>query len=319
MAQPPADMNRALEGVAEFFRSRQTRAGVVARRLLGAPAAGDDTLTLQLINERRRRTRMDGGVGGWVAATTFSAWELIQLGCPPDHTGLSRMLGYILDRQDKPGRFGEGCSERRHAIGHCHHYIGGFFSPGSKDEIVAPLALPSGAVFTEEWDARFAGSCFALRTALQARQERREAVRRHVESLVHLAERWDRQKFAVAPDTVFAAIAAVGVAPLPQREQAEHLADRLIADQRGDGTWENASLFHAIDALLTLTTETARLAVERATKAIIEQQRPNGSFDDHENEERALIALRALWALGMRRATPRPPRLSPAALPVRHR
>lgn len=312
-------MTHALDGVAAFFRSRQTRAGVVARRLLGASAPGDDRLSLQLINERRRRTRMDGGVGGWVAATTFSAWELIQLGCMPDHTGLSRMLGYILDRQDKPGRFGEGCSERRHAIGHCHHFIGGFFSPGSKDKIVAPLALPSSAVFTEEWDARFAGSCFALRTALQARQERREPVMRHLQSLVYLAGRWERQEFPVAPDLALTAMASVAAAPLPHREHAERMAERIVADQRPDGTWEKATTLHALDSLLTLTSKNARDAVERSTKAILPEQRPDGSFDDHGNEEKTLIALRAIWSLGIRRATPRPPRLSPAAISVRHR
>lgn len=319
MAFTPTDMNRALDGVAEFFRSRQTRAGVVARRLLSATTTEDDVLSHQLINERRRKTRMDGGVGGWVAATTFSAWELIQLGCRPDHTGLSRMLGYILDRQDKPGRFGEGCSERRHNIGHCHHYIGGFFSPGSKDEIVAPLALPSGSVFTEEWDARFAGSCFALRTVLQARQERRDAVIRHVESLVDLADRWRRAEFPVETELAFTALSAVAVAPLQYRPAAEGMAARLIDQQQPDGTWDKTSTFQAIDALLSVPSAESQVAVRHATESIIQEQRPDGSFDDDANEERALIALRAIWSIGTRRSTPRPPRLSPAAIPIRHR
>ena len=317
MAVSPTELNRALDGVAEFFQSRQTRAGVVARRLIGASTVEDDSLANQLINERRRKTRLDGGIGGWVSATSWSAWELLQLGCPPDHTGLLRMIGYLLARQDAAGRFGEGCSERRHARGYCHHFVSGFFSPGSKDERTAPLVFPSGAVITKEWDARFACSCFALRTALHARQERRESVARHVDSLIYLAERWQTSEYPVNPDVAFTAMAAIASAPMGKREQAVRIANRLIAFQRPEGDWENASLYHAVDALLALSTSTAREAIIKATQKMVEDQRPDGSFDEHANEEIALIALRSFKSLGAHRAKPRPPRLSPTRLPVR--
>jgi hypothetical protein len=115
--------------------------------------------------------------------TAWSAWELLQLGCPSDHPGVNRMVGYLLSRQDKAGRWGEGCSERRHGIGHCRHSVSGFFSPGSRDESIAPLTLANGTVIASEYDARFAASCFALRVVLAAGQDRRSAVRQHVESL----------------------------------------------------------------------------------------------------------------------------------------
>ncbi len=319
MAASPTQLNRALDGVAEFFESRQTRAGVVARRLFGASTNEDDGLVEQLIRERRRRTSMDGGIDGWVSATTWGAWELLQLGCPPDHMGLSRMVGYVLARQDAPGRFGEGCNEVRHAAGYCNHFIGGFFSLGSKDERVAPLVFPSGAVITKEWDARFAGSCFALRTVLQARHERREAVARHVASLIYLAERWEQHEYAVNPDVAFTALAALAVAPLGQRQHAERIAGRLVALQQPDGAWENASLYHAVDALLTTQLPIARDAIFKATNRILDDQRPDGSFDEHGNEEVALIALRAIRSMGARRAKPRPPRLSPATISLRSR
>ncbi len=319
MAVPPTELNRALDSVAAFFESRQTRAGVVARRLLGSARPDDERLISQLISERRRKTRLDGGIGGWVSATTWSAWELLQLGCPPDHMGLSRMIGYLLARQDAPGRFGEGCSERRHKLGYCHHFISGFFSPGSKDETAAPLVFPSGAVITKEWDARFAVSCFALRTVLHARQERRDAVRRHIDSLVFLAERWEQDEFPVNRDVAFTAMAAIAAAPLGQRERAVRIAERLIERQRPDGTWENASHYHAVDALLALSTPIAQEAMIRAAQKIVADQRPDGSFDEQVNEEIALIALRAIRSIGAQRAKPRPPRLSPVTLPVRGR
>ena len=279
----------------------------------------DEKLARQLTNERRRKTRMDGGIGGWVTATTWSAWELLQLGCPPDETGLSRMIGYILAQQDKPGRFGEGCSERRHAIGHCQHYMAGFFSPGPIDHAIAPLAFPSGAVITQEWDARFSASCFALRTVLQARQDRRESVVRHLHSLMHLSDRWMNDEFPATTDTAFTALAAIAVAPLGYREHANKIAERLLAVQRPDGTWENASPYHAMDALLTLSTPAVKRGIERATQHMIATQHPDGSFGEMGNEEIALICLRAIRSLGARQVKPRPPRISPAPIPLRSR
>ena len=306
---PPSTYEPALASLSEFFRDRQTRAGVVARRILGIPQSHDIKLTEQLVQERRRRTRLDGGVGGWVVATTWSAWELLQLGCPADHTGLCRMMGYLLARQDQPGRFGEGCSERRHKLGLCHHFVSGFFSPATKDVAVAPLAFPSGVVFTREWEARFGASCFALRTALQARQDRRESIRRHVDSLFHLAERWQAGQLPGSLDVAFASLGAVAMAPLAYRKRTDELFAYLAGQQQADGRWPNTSMFHAVDTLLLLPTPEARESVNRAVPAVVEDLK-NQTGDESQNEDIALIALRALRSLGIRRPTPRPPRVS---------
>jgi hypothetical protein len=306
MSDTSPEFEKALDGVANFFAPRQTRAGVVARRLLGISKQEDQSLTGQLVAERRRRTRLDGSVPGWVVATTWSAWELLQLGCPPDHLGVSRMIGYVLARQDQAGRFGEGCSERRHAIGLCQHFLSGFFSPGSTDETLAPLTFPSGTIFIEEWDARFAASCFALRTVLQAREERRPAVIRHLDSLIELAGRWERGELAVHVDLLFAALSAIAMAPLQYRQHAEHMAHGLVQRQGSDGTWPNATLWHALDALLSVHSPDVKESIRRAMPRIVGLQRPDGSFDDTGNEEIALIALRALRTLETIPTLPRP-------------
>lgn len=309
------EVDRALDGVAEFFAERETRPGVVARRLLGHPRPDDERLVDHLIRERRRRTRLDGGIGGWVVGTTWSAWELMQLGCPPDHTGVSRMIGYLLARQDMPGRFGEGCSERRHAIGHCKHFLRGFFSPGTADQVVSPLTFPSGVIITHEWEARFAASCFALRTVLQARQEERKAVREHIEGLVALAERWEQQQFSASPDLLFFVLGAFSLTPIEHRDYAQRLAGRLTAMQNADGEWGGGSLFHALDNLLHVPLAEALEATRRAGPALIRRQQANGSFDETENEELALIALRALRTHGTARVKMRPPRLTTSTVP----
>ncbi len=311
-----AEIERALGGVTEFFHQRQTRAGVVARRTLGISLSGDDQLTDQLIRERRRKTRLDGGIGGWVVATTWSALELMQLGCAPDHTGVDRMIGYLLARQDQPGRFGESCSPRRHEIGHCHHFTSGFFSSGTVDDPVAPVTFPNGTLIHDEWEARFAVSCYALRAALQARHERREAVRRHLDSLFHLIERWENQEFVAAPDLQFIVAAAVALAPLEDRDRTAMLVRHLAGAQQPDGTWERVWLFNALDAMLLAPWPEALEAARQAGPALVDRQQPSGAFDETDNEEIALIALRALWAHGSSRAIARAPRRTPASIPV---
>jgi hypothetical protein len=69
----------------------------------------------------------------------------------------------------------------------------------------------------------------------------------------------------------------------------------LIAQhQANDGTWPNADLFHTLEALVALGTPQARESTRRAIPALLARQRPDGSFGATAQQERALIALRAL-------------------------
>lgn len=229
-------------------------------------------------------------------ATAWGAWDLLQLGCPADHVGVTRMVGYLLTRQDKAGRFAEGCSERRHEAGHCHHFLSGFFSPGSIDQAIAPLALPTGAVVTGEFDARFAVSCFALRVALRARQEGRVAIQRHIDGLFGLAARWERQR-PPALELAFVAAGALALAPPERRPELERLVDQLAALQTSDGRWPGIPLCHAVDALIKARTPSSLRALERSAPALLAAQREDGAFDDAGDEEVCVIVLRALRML----------------------
>lgn len=291
-------LEHSIEAGAEFFAGRQTRAAVVARHLLQTAEPGDERLADQLIRERRRKTRLDGSMGGSLMGTAWSAWELMQLGCPTDHVGVNRMIGFLLGRQDQPGRFAEGCSDRRHRIQHCSHHMSGFFSPGPKDEPIAPLALSSGAVFTSEFEARFAASCFALRVALKAKQEHRAPVRRHIESLFTLADRWegDEAQFPAVLGLVFCAMGALAFVPLEDRTRVEQLATHLLRQQNDEGEWDGVQLFHALDALILIPAPAAVEATRHAVPALLARQRQNGAFDETGDEELALIAIQALRA-----------------------
>jgi hypothetical protein len=288
-------IHEAIDGLATFFERRQTRAGVVARRLLGV-SWSDDKLANHLVRERRSRTRLDGSIDGSLHATAWSAWELLRLGCSKGHTGLDRMVGFLLSRQGQSGRFGEGCSERRHEIATCNHFVSGFFSPGSRDEAVAPLALPTRRIIVTDITARFAVSCLALRSVLCAGEEKREPVRRHIESLLTLGDHWrtHKEEFPNTTDVVFSALGALGLAPPEYAEGVDQLATHVCKMQTADGAWDGTSVFHALDGLLTLRTPVARAAIGKALPHILGLQQSSGAFDDTDDEELAIIALRAI-------------------------
>lgn len=286
------DVREAINRVGEYFRCRETKAGVVARRVLGRPAPGDAELTEHLVRQRRRKTRMDGSVEGSLLRTAWTVIELMDLGCAADHAAVVRTVGFVTGTQDRSGHFGEGCSEERHARRLCRHYLGGFFSAGSWDEVVAPLAFPTGVVVHGEPQARFAVSCFALRAVLRAGEDRRTAVRRHVESLLSLDSLWSESDPTWTRDLTFFALGALAHAPIDLRERIADLAAAVAERTELDGGWTGTHLFHALDMLIGFATPAARDAARRAAPLLCTLQRADGAFDD--DEEASLVALRAL-------------------------
>lgn len=291
-----ADIKRTLDGILAFVSGRRTRAAVVVRRLLGHPDPADAELSEHLIREIRRRTRIDGSMGGSLADTAWSAWELMELGCLTDCAGLVRMVGYVLAQQDKPGHFGEGCTPDAHARRHCHHFLAGFFSPGGRDAEIAPLVLPSGVAFDDEDDARLAASTLTLRTVLRAGEDRRRHVRDHVGALLDsdlLGDPWDQ---GGNPDLFFLLAGALAYGPPEHRALLGAARTTIGARQQEDGTWPGTHAFHAFDMLAGITGAEARGAAVRAAMHLAEMQKPTGAFDDTGNEEWVSIATRVLLA-----------------------
>lgn len=288
------DVRLALQRTAGFFSGRQTRCGVLARRLLQRIPPDDDSLADHVVRARRRTTRLDGSVEGSLVRTAWIAWELLDLGCPADHAAVVRTLGYVLKQPNAPGHFGEGCSTRRHELKLCRHFLSGFFSPGARDDAIAPLQFPSGVTIEQEQDARFAASCFALRVVLRAGEDRRAAVRQHLDSLLEIPGLWDSSGEPWLPDLTFFALGALALAPIDYRQRLEPRTSFVLDHQNADGGWPDTHLFHALDMALSMPTQAAQEAVRRAAPLLCSLQREGGAFDADENEEPALIALRSL-------------------------
>jgi len=271
----PDTLAAALDRSRAFFRDRETRAGIVARRVLRIPRPADAELTDHLLRERRRRSTMDGSIGHSLVETARAAWEMLELGAPADNAGVVRMIGYLLKQQDAPGRWSEDGMAGD-----------GFFSPAPPGETIAPLVLPSGTRFDDEDDARFVASCLALRTVLRAGHDRRASVRTHVERLLALR--------VLDPHLAFVAVGALGMAGPDYRNRLEPLLAVVRETQRDDGSWPEVTVFHAVDLLSSVPLADARACLKRAAPFIVSQQTPAGAFDATASEDIALIAVRVL-------------------------
>jgi hypothetical protein len=293
----PVKTSEAIEQLRLFFAPLPTRQGILARRTLGQPAPDDEGLTRRLVDQMRAEARPDGSLAGGVVATVWRVHELLDLRFgaePPDWLG---GMGWILELQGRPGAFSEGCTPARHAHHACEHFISGFFSPAPPAQRIAPIMLPNGKVFRAEPAARFAISCLALRAAFRAGLADGAAIDRHTVSLVHLRQKWPDTSGYFAPDVMVAGVHALACVTGPHRAQVSELAGVLAASQTEDGTWVNADLFHCLEALLAIGTPQARGVLDRAIPALLARQRSDGSFGSTAQQERALVALRALiWA-----------------------
>lgn len=287
---------QAIERLADYFKSQPTRQGILARRLLGRPAAGDAELTLRLQKQLAAQVGPDGAVPGGFAFTAFRLIELLELGCDEETPAVPKLIRWLLAQQDKPGAYGEGCIPTRHEQGACEHYLSGFLSPGQVMIRVAPVTFPNGKVFRVEPVARFALSCLGLRALLLTPARSNPAVRRHLTSLARLKGAWVTWDGFFPPDLILTALTALGTAGDLEQE-ATSAATRFVVSQQGsDGEWRGADRFVALEALLAVGSAEALDAVRRSIASLISRQRSDGTFGPVAQQERALIALRGLVA-----------------------
>ena len=210
--------------------------------------------------------------------TIWRVHELLDLGEPAHSPAIARPLAWLLDQQDRPGTFHDGCDRIRHARRLCQHYLAGFFAPAPPAERLAPVTLPTGKVFRVEPAARFAISCLALRAALRGGHGGRPSIKSHLQSLARISEQWTEWNGYFSPDVIVAGLHALAVAGAEYRGTVRRLVDLVTANQGVDGEWPSADLFQVLDALLAAATPEAQVTVRRAATALASRQRADGTF-----------------------------------------
>lgn len=285
-----------IDRIGRFFGVEATRQGVLARAALGSEDRGGE-LVSRLLVAMEREIRPDGTVGGAAVPTIWRVHELVDLGRRGRDPAVHRAMTWVLGLQGKPGAFGDGCDKPRHGQRICEHYIRGFFAPAPPEQRLTPITLPNGKVFRAEPAARFAISCLALRGALRTGHTARTAVEQHVASLAALAEQWTSWSGFFAPEVIVAGMHALALAGPSHQAVVDRLVSLVGEHQAADGSWPNADLFPVLEALSATRHPRAKALIQRTRPALASRQRADGSFGSPAQQERALIALRALlWA-----------------------
>ena len=284
----------ALERLALYFGALRTRQGILARAALGIPDAADGTLAGELATALVGGIRADGSVAGGAVPSIWRAHELLDLGRGPDDPAVVRIVAWLMKRQGQPGAYADGCDKPRHAQRVCQHYVQGFFAAAPAEQRLAPISLPNGKAFRNEPAARFAISCFGLRLAIRAGHESDPGVVQHLDSLGMLAGQWTEWTGFFAPDVIVAGLHALAHGGPAYRRTVSTLVDLVAAHQGADGFWPGADAFGTLDALLATGLPEAQRVVRRAAPALEAWQRVDGAFGATAQQERALVALRAL-------------------------
>ena len=290
-------VHRAIERVGEYFATRESRPGYVARQLLQARRPDDDKLGQALARERRARQRSDGSVGGDLVATAWMVWELLDLDQPRDSSAIQRALKWMIGRQDGDGAYLPPQSRKKAPADPRYAAMGGFFAYRTSGRTIRQLELPNGATINSDAGARFLASSFALRSVLRAGHDADTLVRRHVGSLLALPKLWDTWGGQWAPTLMVGALGAIAWSPEPFRNQLPILSEHVALNQKPDGSWRNLDIVHAVEALVDIPLPQSRESVALAAPRLAKMQIQNGSLGaGNAAEERTLIALRA-WLI----------------------
>lgn len=289
-------VHRSLERVAAYFAERDSRPGLVARRLLHTTRESDEKTALSLIKERRAKQRSDGSVSGELVATSWFVWELLDLGVPAASPPIVRAVKWLTARQDKEGAYVPPHPKRAPADPRLDA-MGGFFAYRTTGRKITRLALPNGAAVMGDGASRLLASVFALRSVLRAGRTEDTLVRRHVGSLLALPHLWDTWGGSWSPTLMANALSAMAWSPPPFRNQLPILSEHLALNQKPDGSWRNLDVVNGVEALVDVPLPQAREAVALAAPRLARMQGPNGALGSGATaEERTLIALRA-WLI----------------------
>lgn len=232
------------------------------------------------------------------AVSLITLWELRQAASLQEQDpAIGRALDWVRARQGQAGRWTDGCNAVRHDRGLCHHYAGGFFSPGLDD--MSDLELPSGAPVADDGEARFIASVTALRCVLFWRGIGTDA-RLHLEVLRRIVDGWHDPPEGLTTTALLAAARALVASPHEaDREAAGRPLAMVAGKQRGDGSWMDADPFHAMAVFgeahaAGLRGDRVTSALEYGAQLLMATQRDDGSWGGERGPRRALIGLRTL-------------------------
>lgn len=255
----------------------------------------------------RRILDAQDAAGAWDGDLTATAGALLTLAeirtaasLQERDPAIGRALDWLRARRGVPGAWSDGCSEERHRIGICHHFLGGFFSPGPPEVPEEEARLRSGVRAVGDADVRFVASATALRALLEWAPPSRDT-RLHLEGLRRVVALWpERPPTGLSNAALLAAVHVLLLSPADEdRAAAEHGLRVLAGKQRGDGSWVETDPFQALEVFARAESvgvgpERAHGALWHGARLLVSSQKSDGSWGGEEAPRRALIGWRTL-------------------------
>jgi hypothetical protein len=298
---PPSTERALAASQAWLLEQDAPEAAIVAHE---AGVAGSDADARRWIARILGDQDASGSWGGDLLRTAEALLTVKELrsaaGVVEQDPGVGRAHDWIRGRRGLPGTWAEGCSPARHEQGLCHHFIGGFFSPGPPDVPCGEARLRCGARLAGDSEIRLTASIAALRCVLGDGRSGRDD-RLHLSALRRLVRVWEGgPPEGLSTGSLLSAILALVESHDPQDREAAEWGLRLVGGkQRGDGSWVETDAFQALDVIGTAAK--AEIAADRMRRAhwhgarlLISSQQNDGSWGPGHGARRALIAWRTL-------------------------
>lgn len=293
-------VDRALAAAGAWLEGRDSPAAVIA-----AGEGGSEDLEADARRWIRRLIDEQDADGSWsgdllrTAETMLTIQELRSAaGVVERDPELGRALDWIRARRGVPGAWSDGCSPVRHDRGLCHHFVGGFFSPGPPEVPLGEATLSCGARLADDLEVRFVASAVALRCVLMWEAGGTDT-RLHLESLRQAVSGWgEYTPEGLTNTSLLAAVHALALSGVAADWDAAERGLRLVAGrQRGDGSWVDTDAFQALEVFGAATDaqvaqDRTRSGLWHGARLLISTQHDDGSWGEDHGPRRALIACR---------------------------
>lgn len=301
-------LERARDLAGEHLFALPDPEGILARREAGRTDPGDDRRLAALLDTLGHAQHADGSWEGGLVPTATTLLLLRELFPDGDPAGViaGAAVDFLRARRGAPGRYGDRCTPADHAVGLCHHFLGGFFAAAPADAPLPEIVLPSGARVQRDPDTRLAASALALEAMLRWRAPDRDTAI-HLEGIrriLCIADRFDDDR--LLPAARLAALTALLAAPITTDGAA--VAGEAIAmtlrTQRADGSWPRTDTFQVLELLLAagapaeggsvMPQAGIDAAIARAAAMLAVTQQRDGTWDRDAGPRRTLIGWRTL-------------------------